>query len=232
MFSPDGICHSKLDGKRLARTLGCHEDAIAEATAELLECGVASLDEEGFLYSRRMKREHGLSEIRSKAGKAGAEKRWNANENGKQDFAMAKPMAKHGPPSSLASSSPTAIKDQDSSEPPSGDSKPPAGVPVWHPTEAQKFLTHPGPYEVDDADIATWLPAVACNDERGWPLTRLHLKSLLDAYQPALSAVAAATEVKKAKAWLENNPSNRKTPLGMPKFLNNWLSKAVNGGKR
>jgi hypothetical protein len=118
------------------------------------------------------------------------------------------------------------------SEPPS-DSTPATGVSeIWHPTPAQPFLTHSGPYEVDDADIATWLPAVACNDERGWPLTRLHLKSLLESYQPALDGVAAATEVKKAKAWLLNNPANRKTPQGMPKFLNNWLSKAVNGGKR
>jgi len=117
-------------------------------------------------------------------------------------------------------------------EPPS-DSTPATGVSeIWHPTTTQPFLTHSGPYEVDDADIATWLPAIACNDERGWPLTRLHLQSLLESYQPALDGVAAATEVKKAKAWLLNNPANRKTPLGMPKFLNNWLSKAVNGGKR
>ncbi len=35
-----------------------------------------------------------------------------------------------------------------------------------------------------------------------------------------------ASELRKAQAWLDANPTRRKTPFGMPRFLVNWLNKA------
>ncbi len=40
---------------------------------------------------------------------------------------------------------------------------------------------------------------------------------------PALNVVG---ELDRAWAWLEANPTRRKTPFGMPRFLVNWLNKA------
>lgn len=37
-------------------------------------------------------------------------------------------------------------------------------------------------------------------------------------------------ELLKAQAWLEDNPSNRKTAKGMTKFLNGWLNRSQNQG--
>lgn len=129
MYSPDGTCHSKLDGKRLAKTLRCHEQEVAEGIAELLENGVASVDEDGFLYSRRMRRGGKLGEIRSEAGKKGAEKRWNSEQKmANADFAIAKSMANDGPSSAFASSSSSSSASSSSTPTPKReDPIPPVG---------------------------------------------------------------------------------------------------------
>jgi hypothetical protein len=56
-----------------------------------------------------------------------------------------------------------------------------------------------------------WSPAVG-QQERWWEIYRS--QSWVDA------------ELLKAAAWLEANPTRRKTPFGMPRFLVNWLNKA------
>lgn len=45
-------------------------------------------------------------------------------------------------------------------------------------------------------------------------------------YQQAYPSIDLMAEYKKMAAWLESNPSKRKTPRGYPKFVNSWLSKA------
>ncbi len=46
-------------------------------------------------------------------------------------------------------------------------------------------------------------------------------------FQEAYSNLDLLSEYKKMAAWLEANPSKRKTPRGYPRFINNWLSKAA-----
>lgn len=43
-------------------------------------------------------------------------------------------------------------------------------------------------------------------------------------------AVDVMQEYKKMKRWLESNQKNKKTKNGMPRFINNWLSKEQNRG--
>lgn len=53
----------------------------------------------------------------------------------------------------------------------------------------------------------------------------------LSEYKTTYSYLDIPTELRKAKQWLTDNPQRRKTAKGMPKFLNNWLSRAGGNGK-
>ncbi len=59
-----------------------------------------------------------------------------------------------------------------------------------------------------------------------WNLTQALLDEFVEAY-PGIDVMA---QIRKAKAWIVSNPGKRKTPRGMPKFLNGWLEKATNRG--
>lgn len=69
-------------------------------------------------------------------------------------------------------------------------------------------------------------PAVGC-PEKSWTLT----ESKFSEYQQTYSTVDVAAELRKARQWCVDNPSNRKTRKGMPAFLNRWLNKAQERGK-
>lgn len=61
---------------------------------------------------------------------------------------------------------------------------------------------------------------------RSWDLPRSRVDGWAQAY-PALDVLA---ECRKAYAWIEANPSRRKTAGGMPRFLVTWLNRAVDSG--
>jgi len=50
-------------------------------------------------------------------------------------------------------------------------------------------------------------------------------------YEEAYPNLNLIDEYKKMEAWLESNPSKRKTKRGYPRFVNNWLSKAYEAQK-
>lgn len=53
---------------------------------------------------------------------------------------------------------------------------------------------------------------------------------LLDGLATAFPGVSVPAECAKARVWLLANPTKRKTPRGMPKFLNSWMERAQNRG--
>jgi hypothetical protein len=61
---------------------------------------------------------------------------------------------------------------------------------------------------------------------RSWDLTEAKVGEFREAF-PSLDVVA---ECRKALAWVNANPSKRKTPRGMPGFLFRWLSRAQDRG--
>lgn len=61
-----------------------------------------------------------------------------------------------------------------------------------------------------------------------WAMTDAHLTTLRDAF-PNTDILG---EARKAAAWIEANPTKRKTAKGMPAFLFTWLSRAVNSDTR
>lgn len=59
---------------------------------------------------------------------------------------------------------------------------------------------------------------------RTWGLTQPFVDTLAAAF-PNLDILA---EARRALAWVESNPSNRKTASGMKRFLNGWMGKSQN----
>lgn len=68
------------------------------------------------------------------------------------------------------------------------------------------------------------LPLIA--DKGEWGLSEKLYGELVKAY-PGVSVMG---ELAKMRTWLLANSKNRKTPDGLPRFINNWLSKAQNNG--
>jgi hypothetical protein len=58
-------------------------------------------------------------------------------------------------------------------------------------------------------------------NQKTWQLRQ----SLVDRWREAFPAVDIEAECRKALAWLESNPTKRKTANGMPRFLNSWLGR-------
>jgi hypothetical protein len=54
---------------------------------------------------------------------------------------------------------------------------------------------------------------------------RLDIQQLM-VWQDLYPRLDVSGELNKAWVWLEANPTRRKTPFGMPRFLVNWLNKA------
>jgi hypothetical protein len=71
-----------------------------------------------------------------------------------------------------------------------------------------------------DSPVAVSLPC--CGSARSYGVTLAQIASLQIAY-PGVDVLA---EVHKARAWLESNPSRRKTHGGVARFLNAWMSRA------
>lgn len=67
-------------------------------------------------------------------------------------------------------------------------------------------------------------PAVTLPTRSGncWPLR----KQKLTEYQNTFPRLNVEAEIRKARQWLIDNPSRRKTAQGMPKFLLGWLMRA------
>lgn len=69
---------------------------------------------------------------------------------------------------------------------------------------------------------------VVGKDTSEWGLSPTLLKTFVESY-PGVDVLA---ECKAAKAWCVANSTKRKTPRGMPAFLNRWLAKAQDSGRQ
>lgn len=65
---------------------------------------------------------------------------------------------------------------------------------------------------------------VVGNKGNQWTLPQ----SLFDVMVESYPGIDVAAECRKAIAWCVSNPSRRKTPSGMPKFLNSWMAREQN----
>ena len=58
------------------------------------------------------------------------------------------------------------------------------------------------------------------------------IRSGLEGIPEHISGVNVLAECQKARLWAKNNPSKRKTPKGMPRFLQGWMERCQNAGGR
>lgn len=70
--------------------------------------------------------------------------------------------------------------------------------------------------------------AAGKNGDGKWPLRRSLVARYAETYDVPERVILA--ELKQAAIWCETNPSKRKTPQGMPRFLTNWLNRWNNRG--
>ena len=64
------------------------------------------------------------------------------------------------------------------------------------------------------------------NKNEPYNITQAELDTFVECYP----AVDIMQELRKMKAWLESNPTKRKTKGGMLRFVNNWLSREQDNG--
>jgi hypothetical protein len=62
------------------------------------------------------------------------------------------------------------------------------------------------------------------SDEEIWPFCESQRAEL----QSIFVGVDVLLEARKALLWIRSNPTKRKTPVGMPKFINGWMERATN----
>lgn len=79
---------------------------------------------------------------------------------------------------------------------------------------------------VGPAEGAILLMPCVGSGPKSWPL----MPSKVAEWREAFPAVDIVAEVKKAKQWCADNPSKRKTFVGMTAFLGRWLGKAQDRG--
>ncbi len=90
-------------------------------------------------------------------------------------------------------------------------------------TPTESFCSEPSPNgsELDAGQVVLEFRTVGTG-AKTWHLTQTKVDEYAEAF-PGLDIVA---ECRKARQWCNDNPEKRKTPKGMPRFLNTWLSKA------
>ena len=98
-------------------------------------------------------------------------------------------------------------------------------------TRSQKPETTSCPEPANGADSRTEEPILGfpVNGDlknREWWLTQTRLNTYSEAF-PNMDVLA---EFRKARLWLENNPTRRKTAKGMPRFLQGWIERSNNRG--
>jgi hypothetical protein len=95
------------------------------------------------------------------------------------------------------------------------------------PSLAQEELLAASPNDSPPAPaVVSVLPCVGQGPSE-YEVTELQVALWREAY-PGIDVLG---EVRKARAWLEANPTRRKTHRGMPAFLVSWLNRAQNGSR-
>lgn len=101
----------------------------------------------------------------------------------------------------------------------------PAPAPLDDESSTSDETVGPEP-EADSGPSAVLSFPVTGKNGGTWPLSQAYLGELQTAF-PALDILA---EARKARAWIVGNPSRRKTPRGMTRFLYGWMERCQNRG--
>jgi len=84
-----------------------------------------------------------------------------------------------------------------------------------------------GPADSGTGAVVARIPTVG-NGAREFVVRESHAARFQEAY-PAVDVIATLKEI---AVWCECNPKQRKTASGTLRFLNTWMAKEQNGGRR
>jgi hypothetical protein len=81
--------------------------------------------------------------------------------------------------------------------------------------------------EEEETEPAEILMTFPCDGPKpSWKFTNLHRDRLAKAYP----SIDIEDQARQALAWVDANPTKRKTANGMPRFINGWIARAQNSG--
>lgn len=202
-----------LTNEQLARLTGCSTDEATRLLAELISSGACSCTDDGTIYSRRMVRDEAKRDLCSEAGRKGG---------GNPTFKGSRKGSRKG--SHKGSHKPPEARGQK----PKGDESPltPSCPEPASPTSGQSAADPPTAKPSETPLASTETAAMS------FPVVGIGLKewSLSGAkfaeYQAAFPGLDILGQLRRARQWLLDNPSRRKTAGGMPRFLGSWLGRA------
>ena len=85
--------------------------------------------------------------------------------------------------------------------------------------------------DIDSVEVKEFileLPTISSAKGNKYPI----FQEDIDKWQSVYIGVDVLTELKKMKLWLEANPKSKKTYQGIPRFVNNWLSREQDKASR
>lgn len=198
----------------IARMVGASVATVRRLLAELEAAGVPSKTEDGTFYSRRMVRDERNRQVRAAGGVKSLEhpnvprpkdRPQEGRPKGPSEGYPSPPSFGGSPSSSSLSSSSKESTD------PVAPSAPTLRPMCAEPSNGSAPL-------VDFQTVGT--------KGKTWGLSAAQLADWREAY-PSVDVLG---ECQRARAWLDANPDRRKTAPGMPRFLVNWLNRAVDRG--
>jgi len=195
----------------IARAVGGDFSRSLSCVRSLVEKGVVSRNSSGAIYSRRMVKDEQKRKKCVEAGHKGGNPALKGQSKG-----QSKGDANRLPtPSSSVSSSDLTKKKKEESPP-----------------DSQEFsLTAdpPDKKKIDTSPVVLTFPIDGEKQGTGeWPLTQ----SKLEEYQQSFPSLDVLAQMRAARQWCVDNVKQRKTAVGMPRFLSNWLNNAQNRAPR
>lgn len=164
---------------------------------------------------RRLSEREEKRKAKQEAGRKGADQRWKGEQEDKpkqeDGTAIAQPkqedanaIAENGKGKERKGNERTVNITTCAEEPQAAPPQEPEGEPVDAEVDGEPLINFPlpgtGEYTVTDAHLADW--------------------------QTAYPGVDIKTELAKMRVWLLENPKNRKTIKGIPRFISNWLTRS------
>jgi len=247
--------------EQLARMTGCSTDEVSRLLQELEDTGVFSCTEHGVIFSRRMVRDEAKRQRCREAGTRGGNPLLKSRTNGDLGQTLNRPSkgdakghskghSKGGAKgqsnpnptpsfsSSFSSSSSSSNRESSPSFNSSGNGESKGLEKLMNDCTETKVCSEIGradspPSPAESHDQAGVPEEVArltfpCEGKtKEWRVTSNVYQSLREAFR----TIDIDAEILKAYAWLVSNPAKLKTAKGMPRFLFNWLSRAVDSGR-
>lgn len=206
-----------VSAEQLARKAGCSPDEVLHLLQELESIAVFSRTEDtAIIFSRRMAREARKRQLCVEAGKRGGNPTLKGVPKGQSKGSVKGPsQPKQSPKVCAPKASIPDLKEEKESNKEKEETE-------------EKLITTAGDMLFDTGQPRVLLTFPCDGPGGSWHLT----DEKLSEWKTTFPSLEIMTEIRKALQWIRDNPTQRKTATGMPRFIGNWLSNAQNRNHR